>query len=185
MRSMLQKRSCRMVRPRMLVVRQAPANRLRALVRYGPVTVQAALGRGGITSFKHEGDGGTPRGPMKILGGFRRAGMLTPDRAGLALQRVGGRDGWCDAPDHAAYNRQVRLPFAASHETLVRNDTLYDFGLVLDWNIRSRKRGAGSAIFLHVARPGYLPTEGCIALKRRDLLRLMPFLRCGTIVRVA
>lgn len=185
MRSLLQKRPRRTVTARTLMVRPAPADRLRALVRYGPVTVQAALGRGGVTSFKREGDGGTPRGAMKILGGFRRAGMLTPDRAGFALQRVGNKDGWCDAPDHAAYNRQVRLPFAASHETLNRNDMLYDFGLVLDWNIRSRRRGAGSAIFLHVARPGYPPTEGCIALRRHDLVRLMPFLRRGMIVRVA
>ncbi|MDZ7600693.1 MAG: L,D-transpeptidase family protein, partial [Hoeflea sp.] len=42
----------------------------------------------------------------------------------------------------------------------------------------------GSAIFLHLARPGYRPTEGCIALSRRDMLRLMPFLRRGTTVRV-
>ncbi|WP_081964191.1 L,D-transpeptidase family protein [Hoeflea sp. BAL378] len=171
-------------RPRTIAVRQKPGDRLKALVRAGPVAVPAALGRGGITSFKREGDGGTPRAAMAVLGGFRRGGLLAPDRSGIALSRVGPGDGWCDAPSHAAYNRQVRLPFAASHETLMRTDALYDFGYVLDWNIRARRRGGGSAIFLHVARPGYRPTEGCIALSRRDLLRLMPFLRRGTRVRV-
>lgn len=183
-RSMLYKPLLGRRRTGTLTVRVSPRDRLKALVRLGPVTLQAALGRGGVTAFKREGDGGTPRAAMAILSGFRRGGMLTPDRAGLTLQRLGGSDGWCDAPGHAAYNRRVRLPFPASHETLVRDDVLYDFGFVLDWNIRSRRRGMGSAIFLHVAKPGFPPTQGCIALARRDMLRLMPLLRRGTIVRV-
>lgn len=169
---------------RTVMVREKPGDRLRALVRFGPLVFPAALGRSGISSFKREGDGATPRGSMAVLGGFRRGGMLSPGPSEIELFRTGDRDGWCDAPGHGAYNRPVRLPFAASHETLVRKDALYDFGVVLDWNIRSRRRCAGSAIFLHVARPGYMPTEGCIALKRRDLLRLMPLLKRGTGVRV-
>mgnify|MGYP005988560651 CR=1 FL=1 len=184
MRSMLHKASAKRARHRVISVRPSPINPLRGLVRVGPVTLPAALGRGGVTGFKREGDGGTPRASMAILSGFRRGGMLTPDGAGLKLQRVGHRDGWCDAPGHGAYNRPVRLPFAASHETLIRNDVLYDFGFVLDWNIRSRRRGMGSAIFLHVARPGFPPTQGCIALSRRDMLRLMPLLRRGAVIRV-
>lgn len=183
-RAMLNQPSKNRSRVSPITVRRSPVDRLRAVVRYGPVTLHAALGRGGIVSFKREGDGATPRASMAVLSGFRRAGMLTPDRSGVALQRMNSKDGWCDAPDHAAYNRHVRLPFSASHETLIRDDVLYDFGFVLDWNITSRKRGAGSAIFLHVAKPGFPPTQGCIALQRRDLQRLMPYLRRGTVVRV-
>lgn len=184
MRTLLHNQFLKKRRTGTIIVRVSPTDRLRALVKFGPVTLQAALGRGGVTTFKREGDGGTPRAAMAVMAGFRRGSMLTPDRAGVSLQRVGSRDGWCDAPDHAAYNRHVRLPFPASHETLLRNDVLYDFGFVLDWNIRSRRRGAGSAIFLHVAKPGFPPTQGCIALQRRDMLRLMPFLKRGTIIRV-
>lgn len=183
-RSMLHKPLPKRGRTGTLLVRVSPRDRLKALIRFGPLTFRAALGRGGVTAFKREGDGGTPRAAMAVLSGFRRGGMLTPDRCGLRLERVGCRDGWCDAPGHAAYNCHVRLPFPASHETLLRGDMLYDFGFVLDWNIRSRRRGMGSAIFLHVAKPGFPPTQGCIALERRDLLRLMPLLRRGTIVRV-
>ena len=181
---MLRKPSRKQRKKGTLSVRVSPVDQLKALVRFGPVTFQAALGKGGVTAFKREGDGGTPRAAMAILSGFRKSGMLTPDGSGLPLQRVGPADGWCDAPGHAAYNRHVRLPFAASHETLVRDDVLYDFAFVLDWNIRSRRRGRGSAIFLHVAKPGYPPTQGCIALQRRDMLRLMPLLKPGTMVRV-
>lgn len=184
MRLMLQKPPPNRLKPRTIAVRAAPGNRLKAMVRFGPLCFPAALGRGGITVFKREGDGATPRAAMAVVGGFRRSGLLAPDRAGVFLRRVGERDGWCDAPAHAAYNRPVRLPFSASHETLTRDDVLYDFGFVLDWNISSRRRGAGSAIFLHVARPGLPPTQGCVALKRRDMLRLMPFIKRGTIIRV-
>ncbi|TDH37753.1 hypothetical protein E2A64_01005 [Pseudohoeflea suaedae] len=149
------------------------------------MTIDAALGRGAISAFKREGDGATPLGDLEVVAGFRRGGSLTHAPSAVPLRRVGKADGWCDAPAHAAYNRPVRLPFPASHETLLRSDRLYDFVLVLDWNIRSRRRGRGSAIFLHVARPGYQPTEGCIALERRDMIRLLPYLRKGTVFRVS
>ena len=102
--------------------------------------------------------------------------MARPKSA-LAVRRVrAGVDGWCDAPDHAAYNRHVRLPFPASAESLARDDRLYDVVVVLDWNCRRRARGRGSAIFFHVAKPGYPPTEGCIAVAPRDMAKLAPFL---------
>lgn len=170
--------------PNTIVVRRAPLDRLQAIVRCGPLSFRAALGRGGIHIIKREGDGITPLARMRVLAGFRRGGMLTPDGSSIGFLRAGKRDGWCDAPDHGAYNQHVRLPFRASHETLIRDDVLYDFGFVLDWNIHSRRRGAGSAIFLHVAKPGLPPTQGCIALKRRDMLTLMPHIRRGTRVRV-
>ena len=54
-----------------------------------------------------------------------------------------------------------------------RDDHLYDVVGVLDWNLRPRVRGKGSAIFLHLARPGYAPTAGCIALQPRHLALLL------------
>ena len=180
-------RSTRPDRPprRVISVKPSPLDPRRAHLRFGPVTVEAALGKGAISAFKREGDGATPLGDLAVLSGFRKGGSLTAAPSAVALRGVGEFDDWGDAPAHGAYNRPVRLPFPASHETLLRADRLYDFVLVLDWNIRSRRRGKGSAIFLHVARPGYQPTEGCIALKRRDLIRLLPYLRKGTVFRVS
>jgi L,D-peptidoglycan transpeptidase YkuD (ErfK/YbiS/YcfS/YnhG family) len=82
-------------------------------------------------------------------------------------------DGWCEDQRHGRYNCPIRLPSAAGHETMWRKDHLYDLVGVLDWNMRPRIRGRGSAIFLHLARPGYLPTAGCIALNLQDLRRLL------------
>jgi L,D-peptidoglycan transpeptidase YkuD (ErfK/YbiS/YcfS/YnhG family) len=170
---------------KVVAVKPSPLDPRRAHLRFGPVSIEAALGKGAISALKREGDGATPLGDLAVLSGFRKGGSLTPAPSAVSLRRVGRLDGWCDAPRHGAYNRPVRLPFPASHETLLRSDRLYDFVLVLDWNIRSRRRGKGSAIFLHVAKPGYQPTEGCIALKRRDLIRLLPYLRKGTVFRVS
>jgi L,D-peptidoglycan transpeptidase YkuD (ErfK/YbiS/YcfS/YnhG family) len=79
-------------------------------------------------------------------------------------------DGWCDDPTHADYNRMVRLPHPGRHERLWRDDALYDVIGVLGWNDSPVVRGRGSAIFLHVARPDFAPTDGCIALPA-DVLR--------------
>lgn len=82
-------------------------------------------------------------------------------------------DGWCDAPADRNYNRPVRLPYAASTERMWRSDHLYDLVIILDYNIWPRQRGRGSAIFLHIAREGFQPTEGCIALRSQDLEKLL------------
>ena len=57
---------------------------------------------------------------------------------------------------------------------------LYDLVLVLGYNDRPRIKGKGSAIFVHLARAGYTPTEGCIAFSRRDLLAVLAEIRRGT-----
>lgn len=169
----------------LLAVRTAPANRTQGLLQAGPLRLRCALGRSGITAAKREGDGATPIATMALLGAWQppRLRGLRP-RVALPLRRTGPRDGWCDEPRHASYNRPVRLPFAGSAEAMRRADRLYDLVVVLDWNLRTRARGRGSAIFLHVAREGLKPTEGCVALDPRDLLRLAPFLTTRSRLRI-
>lgn len=134
--------------------------------------LRCAVGRGGIRADKREGDGATPAGawPMRRL-------LYRPDRIALPATRLAAnpiapQDGWCDDPA-AAYNRPVRLPYAASAEHLWREDAIYDLIVPLGYNDDPVVPGAGSAIFLHVARPDYAPTEGCVALAQVDLLRVL------------
>ena len=82
-------------------------------------------------------------------------------------------DGWCDSPEDPAYNRPVRLPYAASCETLQRQDELYDIVVILGHNDAPPVPGLGSAIFLHCAKPGYPPTLGCVALAKEDLIDVL------------
>lgn len=165
---------------RVLTVRRMPRDHSKGFLRAGPLTLPCALGRSGTTIFKREGDGATPVASMSLITAFRRAGRQAARPAGLPVRITReGHDGWCDAPWHGAYNRFVRLPFGASAESLARGDRLYDLVVVLDWNYTRRVQKRGSAIFLHVAKPGHAPTEGCVALAPRDLRRVAPLL-CRT-----
>jgi len=94
-------------------------------------------------------------------------------------------DGWCDATGDRNYNRWVQHPYPASAERLWRKDALYDVIVVLDHNRRPRVQGAGSAIFMHLARPGYRPTEGCVAFAHRHLLLVIAAARRSTRVVIA
>jgi len=135
-----------------------------------------ALGRGGIRALKREGDGATPMGRWRLEKVLYRPDRLRHAGAGLPLEVIRVADGWCDAPGDRNYNRPVRHPYPASAEHLWRKDGLYDIVVALACNIRPRVRGRGSAIFMHVASPDYAPTEGCIALARPHLLRLLAYI---------
>ena len=93
-------------------------------------------------------------------------------------------DGWCDDPVDRNYNRRVRHPYPASAERLWRSDHLYDLVVVLGYNDRPRVAGRGSAIFMHVAGPGFAPTEGCVALRLPDLKRLLEEVPRGAVVTI-
>ena len=158
---------------RHIVVRSLSPKRTRGSLRYGNLVVPCALGRGGTTSRKREGDGATPRGAFRLEHGYFRPDLHRRPRTVLPLSPTRHDDGWCDAPNDRNYNCRVRHPYPASAEHLWRTDVLYDVVVVLDYNRRPRRRGAGSAIFLHVAKPGYPPTEGCVALAYPDLVKVL------------
>ena len=167
-----------------VVVRPAPGKKTRALMRVGPLTIPAAIGRSGRSILKRERDGATPIADMKLLYGFTRGDHVRFLRTALPMRRIRKDMLWCDQPDDANYNRLVKAPFRPSHEEMRRGDGLYDICLVLDWNVSSRRRHRGSAIFFHLIRPGYEPTAGCIAISLSDFRRILPLLRKGTTVRV-
>lgn len=171
-------------RPNTVVVRTAPRDHRRAIVSFDGVTMQAALGRSGASAFKREGDGVTPIAAMRLLYGFVRGDRVHLPPTALPMRRIRNNMLWCDQPDHPAYNRLVKAPFRSGHEEMMRTDGLYDICLVLDWNITSRRRHRGSAIFFHLIKPDYQPTAGCIAVSLADMKRLLRFLRPGTVIKI-
>jgi L,D-peptidoglycan transpeptidase YkuD (ErfK/YbiS/YcfS/YnhG family) len=157
----------------------------RGKLRLGVLHLPCALGRGGRRAGKREGDGATPLGTWRVRDVLYRADRVRRPGTMLPIRQIAVDDGWCDAPGDRNYNRPVRHPYPASAERLWREDGLYDIVVVLDYNLCPRIRGKGSAIFLHVARPGYRPTEGCIALRKEHLLRLLARLAPGALIRTA
>jgi L,D-peptidoglycan transpeptidase YkuD (ErfK/YbiS/YcfS/YnhG family) len=136
-------------------------------------TIRCALGKGGVRAEKQEGDGATPSGVLPLRRLLYRADHVKPPRCAFPVEPIARTDGWCDDPTHRDYNRYIRLPHDAHHEELWRADEIYDVVAVLGWNDSPVVKGRGSAIFLHVARSDYAPTEGCVALVLPDILRLL------------
>ena len=149
--------------------------------------VRCALGRGGVRAAadKREGDGATPLGVWPLRRVMYRPDRLEAPVSRLPLQALKPDDGWCDDPADARYNRPVRLPFAAGCEPMWRPDPLYDLVVVLGHNDDPPVPGLGSAIFLHLARDGYGPTEGCVALDRANLLEVVRRAEPGSALAVA
>ena len=159
-----------------LVVTPAPDG---ARLDWGAGLKRAAIGPAGIAIKGGEGDGITPRGSFAVREVFYRADRIPAPRTALPLRAIEPDDGWCDAPDDPSYNRLVKLPYPASAEQMWRQDHLYDLVAALGYNDDPVVAGKGSAIFLHLAKPDYAPTQGCVALAYDDLLAAIEQLQPG------
>lgn len=136
-------------------------------------TYKCASGRGGIKTNKQEGDGATPAGTFALRKVLYRPDRVQKPKTNLPIEPLGRNDAWCDDINCPAYNTQVKLPHNGSFEELWREDDLYDILAVVGYNDAPPVPGNGSAIFLHIARPEYTPTAGCIALNKEDLLEVL------------
>lgn len=170
--------------PAVVAIRPRPGRPGEGLAAYAGSVLSCALGRTGVRALKREGDGATPRATLPLLAALWRSDRLRRPRTALPIRAIRTDDGWCDAAADGRYNRLVRLPFAASHEALARDDCLYDVLVVLDFNLMPRRAGGGSAIFLHCARAGLAPTAGCVAFPRAVLVRLLARLPARAVLRI-
>lgn len=164
-------------------VHRSPLDPRRGMLVAGALRLPCALGKKGVTRQKREGDGASPAGRFSLLGAFYRPDRLPRPRTRLPLRALRPEDAWCDDPADRRYNRPVRLPHSARHERMWRDDHVYDVVLDIAWNRGPIVRGRGSAIFLHLARPGFSPTEGCIAVAPAKIARLLE--RIGPDTRIA
>lgn len=147
-------------------------------------TYRCAIGKGGFAADKHEGDGCTPLGTFALRECWYRADRLKKPRTHLPLRIISAQDGWCDDPESPDYNKHVKLPYSFSHEELWREDHRYDLIVPLGYNDGPILPGKGSAIFMHIAAPGYTGTEGCVALAQEDLLEILPHLHPGMSINI-
>jgi len=169
---------------RRLAVRRKPAEAARGVLQAGPLLMPVALGRSGIAANKREGDGATPRGRFRLKRLWWRADRHPRPPTLLPVRRIRPDDGWCEDPRDRRYNKPVTVPPGSSADRLTRADALYDFIIEIDHNTRPRVAGRGSAVFIHVAREGFAPTAGCIALTLPALRRLIARLGPRTTIMV-
>jgi L,D-peptidoglycan transpeptidase YkuD (ErfK/YbiS/YcfS/YnhG family) len=155
-------------------------------INLGHRKVRCALGKGGVVSAeaKREGDGASPAGAWEIRRILYRPDRGPAPKTRLPVAPMAPDDGWCDAPQDPAYNRPVKLPYPVSCEQMWREDHVYDLVGVLAHNDDPPIPGLGSAIFLHLAREDYSPTEGCVALARPDLELLLSLVEPGSAIAI-
>ena len=148
--------------------------------------MRCALGKGGVIAAeaKREGDHCSPLGLWPMRRVFYRPDRLQAPKTDLEVHALRPFDGWCDDQGRLEYNQLIKTPFAGSHESLWRDDHVYDVVVELGYNDDPIIPGAGSAIFMHVAKPDYSGTEGCVALALPDLLTVLDAASAGSIVDI-
>lgn len=166
------------------IVNVKPGNRLRGTLQFMNRSFPVALGRGGVIANKREGDGGTPRGIYKPLRVWWRADRHIRPLTRMPLRRITIEDGWCETPGEANYNRAIKLSPGSTGDRLRRDDHLYDYIIEIDHNTRPRVAGHGSAVFLHLARPGFAPTAGCVGMTKAAMLQLLRVLGPNTRIKI-
>ena len=151
---------------------------------YNKLKAKCAIGKKGIGYKKKEGDLITPIGQYKIKYVLYRKDKVKISTK-LKKKVIKKNMGWCDDPKSSQYNKLVRLPFAYKHEKLFRKENIYDIILILNYNMDPVKKNKGSAIFIHVTKNNFKKTEGCVAIKKPNLIKLIKEIRQNTKVKIS
>ena len=154
-------------------------------LKYKNFKFRCALGKGGIKQKEREGDFITPKGKFKLIKIYYRSDRIKKINSTLKKIKIKKNMGWCDDVSSNYYNKQIKINKKISHESLHRKDNVYDIIVVLNYNLNPIIKGKGSAIFLHVAKKNYNKTQGCIALKKNELLSLISKIKKNTQIRIS
>ena len=146
--------------------------------------IRCAIGLNGLTENKQEGDLCTPIGIFDFDKIYYRADRLGDMEFIIDSSIINKNDGWCDDQKSDLYNQYIQFPFQESAEHLYRDDHIYDIVCVINYNTFPVIPGHGSAIFLHIAKPGFLGTEGCIAIEREALIEIATSLTTDSTIEI-
>ena len=152
-------------------------------LKYKNFKLRCSLGKAGIKKKKEEGDNITPKGIYKPVKVLYRSDKINIIKTNLRKIKIKKNMGWCDDPRSNLYNKQINLPSVYSHEKLYRKDSVYDIIIVLNYNMNPTIKGKGSAIFIHITK-NYKPTQGCIALKKIDLIKILKLIKKNTKIKI-
>jgi L,D-peptidoglycan transpeptidase YkuD (ErfK/YbiS/YcfS/YnhG family) len=145
---------------------------------------KCALGKRGIGFKREEGDLITPKGVFKIKYILYRKDRLKKIQSKLRKITIKKNMGWCDDPKSRDYNKLIKLPSKYTYEKLYKKENIYDIILVLNFNMSPILKKKGSAVFIHVARKNFAKTEGCIAIKKTYLLKIIKEIKTSTKVKI-
>ena len=143
---------------------------------YKDYKLKCAIGKSGITSNKKEGDLSTPKGVYKINALYYRKDKIKKFKCKIKKKVIKKNMGWCDDIRSNKYNQEITFPYNYSAENLYRKDRKYDLLFDIGYNTQPIIKGKGSAIFLHLTDNKYKPTKGCIAITKKNFLKILPLI---------
>ena len=146
--------------------------------------IKCAIVKRGIGIKKREGDLITPKGQFKIKYILYRNDKIKKFVTKIRKKKIQKKMGWCDDPNSKYYNKLIKLPFNYKFEKLFRKDNIYDILFVLNYNMNPIIKNKGSAIFVHLAKKNYSSTQGCIAIKKIDMFKLIKDIKKNTTVKI-
>ena len=151
---------------------------------YNKLKVKCTIGKKGIGYKIKEGDLITPKGEFKIKYILYRKDRVKISTK-LKKKAIKKNMGWCDDPKSEQYNKLVKLPYVYKHEKLFKKENIYDIIIVLNYNMNPIKKNKGSAIFIHVAKNNFEKTEGCVAVRKQQLLKIIKEVKPNTKVKIS
>ena len=147
--------------------------------------IKCSIGKSGITSSKTEGDLATPKGTFKLGMFYYRKDRIRILKSQIKKTIIKKNMGWCYDVNSKKYNHQIKFPFKYKAEKLYRNDNIYDLFINIKYNYNPTIKGKGSAIFLHLAKKNYSPTKGCVAISKKDFLKIIPLIKKKTKITIS
>tara|TARA_B110000438_G_scaffold233038_1_gene228957 strand:+ start:1690 stop:2181 length:492 start_codon:yes stop_codon:yes gene_type:complete len=151
---------------------------------YKDYKLKCALGKLGLSRLKKEGDLTTPRGTYKLGLLYYRKDRIKSLKCQIRKKNIKKKMGWCDDIKSNKYNKEISFPFKYRAEKLFRQDNIYDIFLDIKYNSTPVVKGKGSAIFLHLCKKNYKKTKGCIAIIKKDFMKIIPLINKKTRINI-
>ena len=154
------------------------------LLLYKGYKLKCSIGKSGVTTSKKEGDLASPKGIFKLGLLYYRKDRIKSLKCKIRKRIIKKSMGWCDDSKSKKYNQQIYFPFKYRAEKLYRKDKIYDIFINIKYNYRPSVKKKGSAIFLHLTNINYKPTSGCIAIVKKDFLKILPLINKNTKISI-
>ena len=155
------------------------------LLLYKSYKLKCSIGKSGITTSKKEGDLASPKGIFELGLLYYRKDRIKLPKCKIRKKIIKKNMGWCNDSRSKKYNQEIYFPFKYRAEKLYRKDKMYDIFINIKYNYSPIIKGNGSAIFLHLANSNYKPTSGCIAIAKRDFLKILPLINKETGISIS
>ena len=147
---------------------------------YKGYKLKCSIGKSGVTQSKKEGDLTTPKGLFGLGLLYYRKDKIKLLKCKIKKRAIKKGMGWCNDSKSKKYNQEISFPFKYGAEKLYRKDKIYDIFINIKYNQFPIVKGKGSAIFLHLCSKKYKPTSGCVAIQKKDFLKILPLINNKT-----